>query len=848
MTWFLERDGVTLLTCVEDRTQPALPDLGTADLPVCMQKHPARYPMKSHALKFKFLATSNVGAQLIAPVAGDRPPIEGRHVSMDAHGCALRKLRTGQLQDSVEFAKPRSFADARFSSRISVEAAGELPWHNNYFLGNDSTKWAPNCRNYTNITYRDVWDGIDIEWYEENGKLEFDFVVQPGADPSQIRMSCEGLEGELSFDSRGGPPRPPEGFKGQNEFCPTTGKELLLPTSLGELRTALPQVYQISPGGSRSEVDAKFEITNKNEFGITLPNGYQKEHTLRIDPLIYSTYLGGTGNDYPTGIASDGSGGVYVTGRTEAADFPVTTGVIDPSFNGNYDCFVTHLNAPGSQLLYSTYLGGGGDDNSGAIVMDNNGGVIISGQTNGGFPTTTGAFDSIYNGSMSEYFVARLNSTGSQLVYSTYLGGSGLYFLGLIHDGNGGCIVTGCTTNSGFPTTANAFDTSFGGGDFDAFITHLNNTGSQLIYSTLLGGSGDDFGTGIAPDDNGGCFVTGSTSSSDFPVTSGVYDTSYGGNGNCYITHLNNTGSQLLYSTYLGGTGGDDAKAIVNDGNGGVIITGETYSDDFPTTHNAYDSVKVDSFGYECFIAHVNSSGSQLLYSTFLGGIPDPRLGNSSSPTALVSDGNGGCTVLGTTSSSNFPTTTNAYSHVNSGGMDCFITQINASGSQLLYSTYIGGSNGESTAGMISDNNGGVIFTGHTISSIFSTEYYPTTPGAFDTTWSEGSDGFVTYLSFDTTNVVRENHSIPSSISLNQNYPNPFNSSTTISYTIPKSGIVELKLYDLLGREVTTLVNRKQIAGSYRVQFDGKNLSSGTYFIRMKAGDFVKTQKMVLLK
>ena len=335
MTWFLERDGITLLMMVPGKSKPPMVDPGTADLQVCMQKHPpAKYPMKSHALKFRFVSgedntdSRRLGFSLTNPEFSN---VVGLKSNLPIQNTASAK---------------------------SIDPLGELPWHNNYFLGNDSTKWAPDCRNYTNIIYRDVWDGIDIEWYESNGKLEFDFVVQPGADPYQIRMSCEGLTGDLS----------------------PTGKELKLPTSLGELRTALPQVYQISAGGSRSEVNAQFEIVNKNEFGVTLPNGYQKEHTLRIDPLVYSTFLGGSGDDEARGICSDNTGGVFIVGATNSTNYPVT-GIGQPFLAGDHDCIVTHLNSTGSQLLYSTYIGGSGYDYGMGIVNDGQGGVIVAGTT-----------------------------------------------------------------------------------------------------------------------------------------------------------------------------------------------------------------------------------------------------------------------------------------------------------------------------------------------------------------------------------------------------------------------------------------------------------------------------------
>jgi len=806
MTWFLERDGVTLLTCIEDKTQPALPVPGTADLPVCMQKHPARYPMKSHALKFKFLATSNVGAQLIAPA--------------------------GRINATPTLASPQS-----------IEPYNELPWHNNYFLGNDSTKWAPNCRNYTNIVYRDVWDGIDIEWYEENGKLEFDFVVQPGADPSQIRMSCDGLDGELSFDSRGGPPRPPAAgerspsslsFPTTHNLPPTTGAELLLPTSLGELRTALPQVYQISPGGSRSEVDAKFEITNKNEFGITLPNGYEKEHTLRIDPLIYSTYLGGSGSEGAQDIVNDGSGGVIITGITYSTNFPLTLGAFDTT-NISGICFITRLNNTGSQLIFSTFLGGFGYSEGKRLISDDSSGIIIAGLTDSlDFPTTTGAYDRTYHG-LGDCFITRLNSTGSQLIFSTFLGGSGIDIAyGIAGDGNGGVYITGATGSNDFPVT----DGSPYQGGSDCFVTHLNNTGSQLLFSSYLGGSGNDEAYGIVSNDGGIVTVTGYTSSNNFPHSSNAFQTTLHGTQNVFIARLNLNSSTLVYGTYLGGAGNDIGNGIINVDSGEVVVIGNTSSSNFPTTTGALDTTYNGGlYSGDCFVTRLNDTGTRLVYSTYLGGSGSEYGGG------IVRNGSNGVIITGLTNSTNFPTTAGAFSDSMRGIHNCFITNLNSTGSQLRYSTYFGGTGNDAGSKAVSDGNGGVILTGGTGSADF-----PITHASYDTSFNGASDCFVSHLAFDSSDVATIKGELLYEYSLRQNYPNPFNSFTTIEYSLPKYSTVKLELYDLLGRRISTLINSPQNAGVHHVRFDGKNLASGEYFYRLSAGDFQETKKLLLLK
>ncbi|MDK9701434.1 MAG: T9SS type A sorting domain-containing protein, partial [bacterium] len=614
--------------------------------------------------------------------------------------------------------------------------------------------------------------------------------------------------------------------------------ELLLPTSLGELRTALPSVYQVSANGTRNEIEAAFQLTDKNIFGITLPNGYNPDHSLRIDPLIYSTALGGSENDYAYGIASDGQGGVYLIGNTESFDFPITAGCYDPSISGGFDIFVTQLNNNGSQLIFSTYLGGFGDECYGAIITDGSFGLIVSGQTNSAnFPTTTGVYSRTYNGGPDEYFIAKLDNSGSALLFGTYLGGHHISGCPqLISDGAGGCFVIG-SANSDFPSTPNAYDPTFNGGTNDGFFAQLNGNGTQLLYSTFFGGSRNDYCSDFIREANGDFVITGTTNSSDFPVTPNAFDTTYNGHGtgnigDCFVLKFRLSESRLIYSSYLGGHDEDYESSLTSDNRGGVIVGGRTFSANYPTTANAFDTSKVDEVD-DGFVTRLDNTGSQLIYSTFIGGTPN-HIGAGSSCYQITNDGNGGALVFGSTASSDFPTTSNAFNFSFNGGFDdCFLSYLDSTGSRLLYSTYLGGGGSDQPRGdIIRDSSGAVILFGDTYQSAGYYNNFPRTSGAFDTSFNIWSDCFIAKLRFDTTSVTIEPTSIPTAFTLHQNYPNPFNSSTTISYSLPKPGNVDVRLFDITGREVATLVNQKQQTGSNRVTFDGKKLSSGTYFVR----------------
>jgi hypothetical protein len=570
----------------------------------------------------------------------------------------------------------------------------------NYLTG---SKRHTDLPTYNQLVYRDRWPGIDMVFRGKGGKLEYEFRLHPGAKPSDIRLAYAGAE-SLSLGA---------------------GGALLIDTPLGTLRDSKPTSYQ-RIGGRRAPVASRYTLAGSS-YGFALGH-YDRGQPLVIDPsLVYSTYLGGSGVDFGQGIAVDSQGAAYVTGFTRSTDFPVTAGAFDTSANGGFeDAFVTKLSPSGSSLDYSTYLGGEGADNGFAIAVDSLGAAYVTGETQGGggFPTTAGAFDTALHDKFIA-FVTKLSPSGSSLTYSTFLGGpddgeeAGR---GIAIDTLGAAYVTGNTSSEEFPTTAGAFDTSF---DLlgDAFLTKLNSTGSGLVYSTYLGGSGDDIGRGIAVDSLGTAYVTGETRSSNFP-TAAAFDSSLGLQ-DAFATKLSSTGSTLAYSTYLGGSGGERGSSIAVDGAGSAYVTGDTSSSDFPTTAGAFDtSYNID----DAFVTKLNASGAGLAYSTYLGG------SGSDQGYGITVDGQGAAHVTGATNSSDFPTTAGAYD-TNGGG--AFVTKLNASGAGLAYSTYLDGSRG---LGVAIDSQGTVYVTGYAGAD------FPTTAGAFDTTFNGVSDAFVTKL------------------------------------------------------------------------------------------------------
>jgi Carboxypeptidase regulatory-like domain/Beta-propeller repeat len=607
--------------------------------------------------------------------------------------------------------------------------AGEetLEYQTNYFKGSDQSKWQSEVPNHTRVKYENVYEGIGMVWHGKGkGETQYDFVVAPNADPNQISIEFDGAD-KLEIDAEG---------------------NLLISTPAGIVKQNKPYTYQ-ETDGVKQEIESRFIIEqSKVKFSL---GSYDRNKPLTIDPtvllggLAYSTFLGGAGNEESLAIAVDSAGSAFVTGYTESTGFPTTAGVFDTTFNGFSDVFVTKLNAAGSSLIYSTFIGGSFNDVGYGIAVDSSGNAFITGNTpSANFPTTVGAFDTIRTG-VSDVFVTKLNATGSSLLYSTFIGGSEADLgYGIAVDSSGNAFLTGYTFFSNdfvvYPTTAGAFDTTLNGST-DVFVTKLNATGSSLVYSTFIGGNNIDFGNSIAVDSSGNAFVTGNTRGGNFPTTSGAFDSTFNGTDDVFVTKLNATGSSLLYSTFIGGNNVDIGNGIAVDSAGNVFVTGYTFSDviPYPTTGGAFDTTS--NGGVDVFVTKLNLAGSSLVYSTFIGGDG----GDEGRDIALDSTGNAFVTGITFDGAIDYPTTIGAFDTTHNGTIyDAFVTKLNAAGSSLLYSSFIGGSGSDFSNGIGLDSSGNAYVTGYTLDDVTD---YPTTAGAFDTTFNGGEvDVFVTKL------------------------------------------------------------------------------------------------------
>ena len=428
------------------------------------------------------------------------------------------------------------FSEGKVTKNITGEK--EAITKVNIFKGKDRKKWLRDIPSFEVINLGEIHKGIEVKVKAYGNNVEKIFYVKPGASPSDIKVKVEGVE-EIKRNKEG---------------------ELILKTSPGEVKFTKPIAYQ-EIEGKREYVNVSYKILSKDTYTFALGK-YDKNETLIIDPLLASTFLGGSDNEESYSIAVDTNGNVFITGVTYSADFPTTPGAYDTSLNGR-DVFISKLNNDLDTLVASTFLGGSDNDYTHSIALDTDGNVFVTGGTDSSdFPTTPDAYDTSHNGN-EDVFISKLNNDLDTLVASTFLGGSNdEESCSIVLNTDGDVFITGWTQSSNFPTTSGAYDTSYNGGS-DVFISKLNNDLTTLVASTFLGGNNYEWSYSIALDTNGNVFVTGQTNSSDFPATTGAYDISLNGYYDVFVSKFNNDLSSLLASTFLGGSSIDN----IDDGN-----------------------------------------------------------------------------------------------------------------------------------------------------------------------------------------------------------------------------------------------------------------------------------------
>ncbi len=577
-----------------------------------------------------------------------------------------------------------SLEGADHSQARSGESAG---WYANYFIGNQSMAWRRGVPVSASVIYESVYPNIDLKYYAQGQALEYDLIVNPGGDPTQIKLRIDGAESiEITKDG-----------------------ELLCKTAFGEALHKHPFVYQVGKSG-RNSIACAYRKIGESTLTIDVTGDYNRKLPLVVDPEIaFSTFLGGSSYDEGWGVTADNDGYVYVTGLTASTDFPTEPPMAPATFPVNI--FVSKIAPVGNDLIFSTYIGGNDYDGATSIAVDAVGNTYLTGETKSDdFPAVAAAQDTLAGG--SDAFVVKLNKDGDALVYSTYLGG-GNYELGraIAVNSAGEAAIAGHSCSEDFPTHA-ALQTEYGGdGGFghcgDAYVAKLTASGDELVFSTFLGGESYDEGWGLASDELGDLYVAGLTASTQFPTANPLYSANV--LVDAFLTKLLADGSALVYSTYFGGDNYDGATSVTIDRFHQAAVAGETKSSDFPEMHATQDGPGGLS---DAFVIKFAADGGALVFSTYVGG------SESELAWDVTVDEFGGATIAGYTLSSDYPLQSPLKGEL-TGFYDAIVTRIAPSGNLLTFSSYYGGDSDEEARSVAVHNGTSVLLTGSTISTDF---------------------------------------------------------------------------------------------------------------------------------
>jgi len=622
------------------------------------------------------------------------------------------------------------FEEGRSAAPLAEE---QLSGTHSWFLGQDPDRWVRGARGFARLRYASVFDGVDLVVRKPNDPqacFEYDLVLRPGADLERVRLSCRGQEslrlgedGSLLIETAIGTLRQPPpvtwsvGSEGERQALVCRyrileggrfGFEVPQWDGLSRLVIDPGIIWSTYLGGSgmdgvlAMETDKLGRITvtgttSSSDFPTTLgafdrkfkaaayrTNIFVSQFSADGKKLIFSTYLGGTTGVIAWALDVHSSGIVTIVGQTFSSDFPTTAGVFQPKFGGGSDAFITKLDPTGSKLIWSTYFGGSGTksfEECRAVDVDAKGDVVVAGDARGALPTTQGAFQTKQGSTFSvNPFVAHFGSAGKKLVFSTWCGGTNFGIAKTVAlDAKGRITIAGHSGSKDYPVTKGAYQTKPGssGFNYDAFVTQLDPTGSKLVWSTWIGGAQQETIEDLKLAANGDVVFTGWTKSNGYPTTIGTFQSFLGGStsfrDDAFVTRLAATGAKLVWSTFLGGNAGDEARGIFLDAAENVTIVGMTGSKNFPVTKGAMSTkIKGAVFNWQAegFVSRLSHDATSLIYSTYLGG------SNTETPVAISVLRDGDAIVGGGTLSSDFPVSTGSFQTKLKGQSDGFVTKL----------------------------------------------------------------------------------------------------------------------------------------------------------------------------
>ncbi len=617
--------------------------------------------------------------------------------------------------------------------------------YNNYFIGNDQSKWASNVGLFGKVTQQNVYNGIDIAVYSKKNSMKYDFMVAPGADVNQIAMTFEGVQPELTAEGN-----------------------IRIKTSVNEVVEQAPYSYQII-NGKETPVKSRYKLAS-GKLSFEFPEGYNHQAALVIDPvLVFATYSGGTNSsNFSVSTTYDQAGNLYAAAYG-GDGWPTTLNAFQDVEGDFTDCCINKYSALGNTLIFSTYYGGAGSDYANAMIVNDQNELLVAGWTSStNLPTSTGCYDNSLNGS-ADIFVAHFNATGTGLLGGTYIGGSGSEPTGIAFDGgffgissqnttspvelnfdeNGNIWVVSSTPSNDFPVTANAQQTAFGGGGTDGVIFKMNSTCSNLMYSSYLGGTGDDAIVGINFNSSNNLVICGATKSTNFPTTAGaLLTTAPGGTCDGFVTIVNAGTGALMQSTFVGTTGDDQAVNIQLDDNNNIFVLGRT-TGAYPVSAGVYSMANAD-----VFIDKLNPTLSASLLSTRVG---NPQTGGNFShyfPTAFLHDVCGNTYVAGLNAEPGLPTTADAFQ---TGHTRFWFVVLEPNFADILFGSYFGAlvsSNfpDHTHVGVNRLDPEGVVY--HSVCANAPTGTFPTTPGSYAPSKQNSGQDIISFkFDFEATGV-----------------------------------------------------------------------------------------------
>ena len=581
------------------------------------------------------------------------------------------------------------------------------------FNGGAAPNQTSNIATFDRVALGEAWPGVSVELAAHGSNVEKLFTVAPGTNPKSIRMGVAGAK-RLRLDNDG---------------------SLIVATGNGNVAFTPPVAFQ-EIEGHRTEVAVHYKLLADNSYRFETST-YDRSQPLVIDPLLQSTYLGGSAQDQAFALALDASGNVLVVGYTASTNFPGTAGGAQAANGGgSQDAFVARLSSSLTTLVQATYLGGSSFDQATELALDASGNVLIVGYTTStNFPGTTGGVQPTSNGG-GDAFIARLSSNLQMLTQATYLGGSNADIANtLALDASGNVFVGGYTASTNFPGTTGGAQPANAGGSQDVFVARLSSNLQTLVQATYLGGSDTDQAFALALQGSGNVLVTGTTGSTNFPGTIGGAQPANGGGGrDIFVARLSGSLTTLMQATYLGGSSAESASVLALDATGNVLVAGDTGSTNFPGTSGGAQLASGGSA--DAFVARLSSNLTTLVQATYLGG------SDFDQANALALDPDGNVLVAGLTNSTNFPGTSGAAQAVNGGNFDAFVARLTSSLTTLVQATYLGGNAYDAAFALAVDASGNVLIAGSTQSTNL-----PGTTGAAQPSSGGNGDVFVAKLS-----------------------------------------------------------------------------------------------------